>query len=45
MIIPMNVRLTEAPSYGESILDYDATSNGAIAYLALANEIIRKTQL
>jgi len=44
-IIPRNVRLAEAPSYGESILDYDATSNGAIAYLALANEIIRKTQL
>lgn len=44
-IIPRNVRLAEAPSYGESILDYDATSNGAIAYLALANELIRKTQL
>lgn len=44
-IIPRNVRLAEAPSYGESILDYDAASNGAIAYLALANELIRKTQL
>ncbi len=44
-IIPRNVRLAEAPSYGESILDYDSASNGAIAYLALANEVIRKTQL
>ncbi|MBN2865289.1 MAG: ParA family protein [Thiotrichales bacterium] len=44
-IIPRNVRLAEAPSYGESILDYDPSSNGAIAYLALANELIRKTQI
>jgi chromosome partitioning protein len=44
-IIPRNVRLAEAPSYGESILDYDPSSNGAMAYLALANELIRKTQL
>jgi len=44
-IIPRNVRLAEAPSYGESTLDYDLSSNGAIAYLALANELIRKTKL
>lgn len=44
-IIPRNVRLAEAPSYGESILDYDLASNGAIAYLALANELIRRTKL
>lgn len=44
-MIPRNVRLAEAPSHGESVLDYDAASNGAIAYLALANELIRKTQL
>lgn len=44
-IIPRNVRLAEAPSHGESILDYDLSSNGAIAYLALANELIRKTKL
>ncbi|WP_294949866.1 AAA family ATPase [Sulfurivirga sp.] len=44
-IIPRNVRLAEAPSYGESILDYDANSTGAMAYLALANELIRKTGL
>ena len=44
-IIPRNVRLAEAPSHGESVLDYDAASNGAIAYLALANELIRKTNI
>lgn len=44
-IIPRNVRLAEAPSHGESVLDYDAGSNGAIAYLALANELIRKTNI
>lgn len=41
-IIPRNIRLAEAPSYGESILDYDANSTGAMAYLALANELARK---
>jgi len=44
-IVPRNVRLAEAPSYGESILDYDLGSNGAVAYLALANELIRKTKM
>lgn len=44
-IIPRNVRLAEAPSHGESVLDYDISSNGAIAYLALANELIRKTKI
>lgn len=44
-IIPRNVRLAEAPSHGESILEYDLNSNGAVAYLALANELIRKTQI
>ena len=44
-IVPRNVRLAEAPSYGEPILEYDIASNGAIAYLALANEIIRKTKI
>ncbi len=44
-IIPRNVRLAEAPSYGESILEYDASSSGATAYLALANELIRKHKI
>jgi len=41
-IIPRNVRLAEAPSHGIPALKYDKTSKGAIAYLALAGEIIRK---
>lgn len=44
-IIPRNIRLAEAPSYGESILDYDPSSTGAISYLALANELLRKTKI
>lgn len=40
--IPRNVRLAEAPSHGLSALLYDKTSQGAMAYLALAGEIIRK---
>lgn len=38
--IPRNVRLSEAPSFGESILTYDITSKGADAYISLANEVI-----
>lgn len=41
-IIPRNVRLAEAPSYGRPVLQYDKTSSGALAYLALAGEILRK---
>ncbi len=41
-IIQRNVRLSEAPSYGESIINYDASSKGASNYLSLANEIIKK---
>ena len=40
-VIPRNVRLSEAPSYGMPALLYDVSSNGAAAYLALAREIIR----
>ena len=42
--IPRNVRLAEAPSHGMSALHYDKSSKGAIAYLALAGEIVRKTK-
>lgn len=38
-IIPRNVRLSEAPSYGKSIIHYDIKSKGAAAYLALAKEV------
>ena len=41
-IIRRNTRLGEAPSYGESIIAYDATSKGAVNYLNLANELIKK---
>ncbi len=41
-IIPRNVRLAEAPSHGVPILHYDKQSRGAIAYLALAGEILRR---
>ena len=41
-IIQRNVKLSEAPSYGESIINYDATSKGASNYLQLAQEIIKK---
>jgi chromosome partitioning protein len=40
-VIPRNVRLAEAPSHGCPILSYDPHSQGSLAYLALASEIIR----
>jgi chromosome partitioning protein len=44
-VIPRNVRLAEAPSHGVPILLYDKTSRGALAYLALAGEILRKESM
>jgi len=41
-IIQRNVKLSEAPSFGESIINFDATSRGATNYLSLAQEIIKK---
>ena len=40
-IIQRNIRLSEAPSFGESIIAYDASSKGAVNYLNLANEIVK----
>ena len=40
-MIPRNVRLSEAPSFGQSILDYDRKSKGAETYLALAKEVMK----
>ncbi|HRJ51172.1 MAG TPA: AAA family ATPase [Candidatus Thiothrix moscowensis] len=40
--IPRNIRLAEAPSHGLSVLEYDKGSRGALAYLALAAEMLRK---
>ncbi|PPD54946.1 MAG: chromosome partitioning protein [Methylotenera sp.] len=41
-VIPRNIRLAEAPSYGLPVLMYDKSSKGAVAYLELAAEIINK---
>jgi chromosome partitioning protein len=41
-VIPRNVRLAEAPSFGRSILQYDIRSKGAQAYLALARELLAR---
>ena len=41
-VIPRNIRLAEAPSHGKPVLAYDRNSRGAIAYLALAGEVIRR---
>ncbi|GAB3487097.1 ParA family protein [Marinomonas epiphytica] len=41
-VIPRNIRLAEAPSYGVPVLHYEKQSRGAVAYLALAGEFIRK---
>jgi chromosome partitioning protein len=43
-MIPRNVRLAEAPSHGLPILNYDKTSRGALSYLALAGELIRREE-
>lgn len=42
--IPRNVRLAEAPSFGLPVLKYDKQSKGAIAYLTLAGELIRRNE-
>ncbi len=42
--IPRNVRLAEAPSHGLAVLQYDRSSRGAVAYLALASELLRRQQ-
>jgi len=41
-IIPRNVRVSEAPSFAQPVLDYDPTSKGSIAYRALAHEFIAR---
>lgn len=43
-VIRRNVRLSEAPSHGLSVIDYDASSKGAKNYQALAKELLDKTQ-
>jgi chromosome partitioning protein len=41
-MIPRNVRVSEAPSYGMSVISYDKKSKGAEAYLELAKEVIKR---
>ncbi len=43
-VIPRNIRLSEAPSYGKPILLYDSKSKGAICYRKLANELLQKNK-
>lgn len=43
-VVPRNVRLSEAPSYGKTIFQYDNKSTGALAYKKLASEFIRRFQ-
>jgi chromosome partitioning protein len=41
-VIPRSVRLSEAPSFGKPVLEYEPTSRGAVAYADLAQELIRR---
>ena len=43
-VIPRNVRLSEAPSYGQPIPVYDENSKGAESYTKLANEVIERNE-
>jgi chromosome partitioning protein len=43
-VIPRNIKLAEAPSFGESALSYDPNAKGSLAYLALAGEMIGRME-
>lgn len=44
-VVPRNIRLAEAPSYGVPVMYYDKKSRGAIAYMAFAGELVRRHEL
>ena len=44
-VIHRNIRLSEAPSYGKSVLDFDMDSRGSQNYLQLANELLQKNRV
>jgi len=44
-VIPRTVRLSEAPSFGKTIFDYDPSSPGSAAYKALAAEVAKRFSL
>lgn len=44
-VIPRNVRLSECPSHGQTIIEYDIRSSGAMAYMNLANEFLQQQRL
>ena len=44
-MIPRSIRLSEAPSFGQSIFEYDSASKGAHAYRYLADEVIERFSL
>jgi chromosome partitioning protein len=41
-VVPRNVRVAEAPSFGQSVIHYDRESRGAVAYMGLAGEFLRR---
>ena len=43
-LVPRNIRLAEAPSFGRPVLEHDPNSRGALAYLALAGEMLRRDE-
>lgn len=44
-VIPRNVRLSECPSHGQTIIEYDIRSSGAMAYMDLANEFLKQQRV